>query len=133
MLVLHERTNRSASGRKHVNYINEIEKLYLRAIEEFTACPDFKAMEAGAAGKSDYDRLILNVVRTHLRSPQLLAFLFSVAPPQAYSNLLHNMLDELGIDEDASVPHPALLRELAEGAGLGSMLPEAEAPAPAAI
>ena len=55
-MVLRERTNRSARGRKHVNFRNEIEKLYLRAIEEFTACPDFKAMEAGAASKSDYDR-----------------------------------------------------------------------------
>jgi hypothetical protein len=132
-LVLRERTNRSARGRKHVNFRNEIEKLYLRAIEEFTACPDFKAMEAGAASKSDYDRLILNVVRAHLRSPQLLAFLFSVSPPQTYSNLLHNMLEELGIDEDSGVPHPTILRELADGAGLGSKLSEVEARAAADI
>jgi hypothetical protein len=132
-LVLRDRTNRSARGRKHVNFRNEIEKLYLRAIEEFTTCPDFKAMEAGAASKSDYDRLILNVVRTHLRSPQLLAFLFSVSPPQTYSNLLHNMLEELGIDEDSGVPHPTILRELADGAGLGSMLSEVEARAAADI
>jgi pyrroloquinoline quinone (PQQ) biosynthesis protein C len=111
---------------KNMNFRNEIEKLYRHAIDEFTACSDFKALEAGTAGKSDYDGFIMNVVRTHLRSPQLLAFLFSVSPPRAYSNLLHNMLEELGIDEDSSVSHPALLRELADGAGLGSLLPEVE-------
>ncbi len=130
------RANESFRAREEtrdMNFRNEVEKLYLRAIDEFTACPDFKAMEAGAASKSDYDRLILNVVRTHLRSPQLLAFLFSVSPPQTYSNLLRNMLEELGIGEDSGVPHPAILRELADGAGLGSMLSEVEARAAADI
>jgi pyrroloquinoline quinone (PQQ) biosynthesis protein C len=110
-----------------MNFRNEIEKLYGSAIDEFIASPGFKAIETGAASKSEYDRFIMNVVRTHLRSPQLLAFLFSVSPPQACSNLLHNMLEELGIDKDSGVSHPRLLRELAEGAGLGSLLPEAEA------
>jgi hypothetical protein len=116
-----------------MNFRNEIELLYRRAVNEFTACPDFKAIEAGTAGKSDYDRFIMNVVRTHLRSPQLLAFLFSVSPPRAYSNLLHNMLEELGLDNDSCVSHPALLRELAEGAGLGTQLPEVEARAAADV
>ena len=116
-----------------MNFRNEIEKLYRRAVNEFTACPDFTAIEAGTASKSDYDRFIMNVVRTHLRSPQLVAFLFSVSPPRAYSNLLHNMLEELGLDNDSSVSHPALLRELAEGAGLGTLLPEVEARAAADV
>jgi hypothetical protein len=112
---------------KDMNFRNEIEKLYRRAIDEFTDCPDFRAIETGTASTSDYDRFMMNVVRTHLRSPQLLAFLFSVSPPRAYSNLLHNMLEELGVDEESSVSHPALLRELADGAGLGVLLPEVEA------
>jgi len=116
-----------------MNFRNEIEKLYGHAIDEFTACPDFKALEAGTASTPDYDRFIMNVVRTHLRSPQLLAFLFSVSPPRAYTKLLHNMLEELGVDDDSSVSHPALLRDLADGAGLGSILPEVEARAAADV
>jgi Iron-containing redox enzyme len=116
-----------------MNFRNEIEKLYCRAIDEFTTCPDFKAIEAGTARKSDYDRFVMNVVRTHLRSPQLLAFLFSVSPPNAYSNLLHNMLEELGLDDDSSVSHPALLRDLVVGAGLGAQLAAVEARAAADV
>src|ERR1700674_3080355 len=127
--MLRERTKSSTAREetKVMNFRNEIEKLYRCAVNEFIACPDFTAIEAGTASKSNYDRFIMNVVRTHLRSPQLLAFLFSVSPPRAYSNLLHNMLEELGVDEESSVSHPALLRELAEGAGLGVLLPEVEA------
>jgi hypothetical protein len=135
MSVVRDRTKSSDAREetKDMNFRNEIEKLYRRAIDEFTASPDFRAIEAGTATTSDYDRFMMNVVRTHLRSPQLLAFLFSVSPPRAYANLLHNMLEELGVDGDSSVSHPALLRELAEGAGLSVLLPEVEEQAAADV
>ena len=64
-----------------MNFRTQVEKLYQRAVDEFTAGAEFKALESGNARKCEYDRFIVNVIRTHLRSPQLLAFLFSVAPP----------------------------------------------------
>ena len=51
-----------------------------------------------------------------MRSPQILAFLFSVAPPAAVEHVKHNMLEELGLDEEG-IAHPNLLVQLAEGAG----------------
>jgi len=43
------------------------------------------------------------------------------------------MLEELGLDNDSSVSHPALLRELLDGAGLSSVLAEIEARAAADV
>jgi pyrroloquinoline quinone (PQQ) biosynthesis protein C len=66
-------------------------------------------------------------VRSHLKSPQLLAFLFALAPPDVAENLSHNMLEELGIEEASGTAHPSLLKRLAVEAGLGPRLPELEA------
>ena len=116
-----------------MSFRNQVERLYNNAIDEFIGSQDFTALEAGDASKADYDGFIANLTRTHLRSPQLLAFLFSVSPPDAYANLLHNLLEELGIDEDCGTPHPALLRELLAGAGLNHLLPQIEGRAAADI
>jgi hypothetical protein len=116
-----------------MSFRNQVERLYQDAINEFVRSQDFMALETGSASKADYDAFIANVTRTHLRSPQLLGFLFSVAPPAACANLLHNMLEELGIDEDSGAAHPTLLRELLTGAGLGHLLPQIEARAAADI
>jgi pyrroloquinoline quinone (PQQ) biosynthesis protein C len=84
------------------------------------------ALETGRASRDDYDRFLGNVIRTHLRSPQLIAFLYALAPPTSAGNLLHNMLEELGMETDEGPAHPALLLVLARGAGLGPRLPELE-------
>jgi hypothetical protein len=80
----------------------------------------------GTCAQVRLDRFIVNVIRAHLRSPQLLAFLFSVAPPQACGNLLHNLLEELGIDEADGASHPSLLHKLADGASLASLMVDLE-------
>lgn len=105
---------------------SRIEALYAKHVSDFASCREFKSLEAGEASNGEYDRFIENVVRAHLRSPQLLAFLYSLAPPEAAQNLLHNMLEELGIEEEDGTAHPSLLRDLAIGAGLESRLPELE-------
>lgn len=109
-----------------MNFRTKVEKLYQRGIDEFTNSAQFKALESGNARKCDYDRFIVNVVRTHLRSPQLLAFLYSVAPPEACRNLLHNMLEELGIDEADGTSHPSLLHKLADAASLSPLMVDLE-------
>lgn len=105
---------------------SRIEALYARQVSELTECAEFKALESGQASKDDYDRFIENIIRAHLKSPQLLAFLYAFAPPAAAQNLLHNMLEELGIEEESGTAHPSLLRQLAVGAGLEQRLPELE-------
>ncbi len=103
-----------------------IEALYQRLVAAFTRSDDFVAFEKGTAPLEAYDRFVSNVVRAHLRSPQLLAFLYSLAPPDAAPDLLRTLLEELGIAEADGVTSPSMLRELAKGAGLGPYLPELE-------
>ena len=105
---------------------SRIEALYAKQVADFSGCREFQALESGRATREAYDHFIGNVVRAHLRSPQLLAFVYSLAPPVAAQNLLHNMLEELGIEEEDGTAHPSLLRELAVGAGLEARIPELE-------
>jgi pyrroloquinoline quinone (PQQ) biosynthesis protein C len=104
-----------------------VEALFSQHVAELANSAPFRALESGAASRADYDRFLANVLRTHLRSPQLLAFLYALAPPAAADNLLHNMLEELGIEDESGEAHPSLLRELARGAGLERELSALEA------
>lgn len=105
---------------------SQVESLLGRHVSELTAFAGFEALESGRASREEYERFLANVVRTHLRSPQVLAFLYALAPPDAAANLLHNMLEELGIEEESGVAHPSLLRNLVAGAGLAERLPGLE-------
>lgn len=106
-----------------------IESLFAGQVESFTDSPQFQALEFGSAGPDQYDTFIESVARAHLRSPQLLAFLYALAPPAAAADLQHNLLEELGLDGDSGQPHPDLLRTLLAGAGLGCRLASLEAQA----
>ena len=108
-----------------------IEPIFARQVESLTASTEFQNLENGGAAPAEYDAFIENVARAHLRSPQLLAFLYALAPPAAAADLRHNLLEELGLDEDAGRPHPDLLRNLVKGAGLGDKLAALEAEADA--
>jgi hypothetical protein len=102
----------------------EVVGLYEAHVLEFVSCAEFRALESGEATTRDYDCFIASVVRTHLKSPQLVAFLLAVAPPNAVDNLCHNLLEELGVEEESGVAHPSLLEVLARSAGLGEKLGE---------
>lgn len=95
---------------------SQIETKYLEQTEDFVKSEGFHALENGSATKAVYDEFIAAVCRTHLKSPHIVAFLFSVAPPKAADDLKHNLLEELGLDEEG-ISHPALLLELAAAAG----------------
>jgi hypothetical protein len=97
-----------------------IRDLFERHVAAFTDSPEFAALEGGAA---DYDAFVENVARAHLKSPQLVAFLYALAPPDAAPALLGNLLEELGLDADSERPHPCLLEDLLRAAGLGHRLP----------
>ena len=106
---------------------SDIEKLFIKHVFEFIRCANFHALESGQASREDYTRFIENVMRAHLKSPQLLAFLFALAPPNVSDDLAQNMLKEFSLKEDSDSAHPSLLKQLAVGAGLAHRLPELEA------
>ena len=99
-----------------------VEEAFGRQVDDLTASPEFRALEEGRAAEEQYDAFIENVARAHLRSPQLLAFLYALAPPAAAADLRHNLLEEMGLDEPAGRPHPDLLVDLLAGAGLADRL-----------
>lgn len=102
----------------------EAASVYEKHVNAFTGSPDFVRLENGELSRDQYDRFILNVVRTHAKSPHLLAFLFSLAPPTATASIRSNMLEELGVADDHGDSHPALLEQLLHGADLGHSLQE---------
>ena len=108
-------------------FAQEVEAALARQVAEFEDSAEFRALESGSASREVYDRFIENLARAHLRSPQLLAFLYALAPPAARGDLLHNLLEELGLEDPAGVAHPALLEALLEAAGLGARRPAIEA------
>ena len=108
---------------------SRIEALFARQVEALTTSAAFRALEDGTATRAQYDAFIENVARAHLRSPQLVAFLFALAPSAAAHDLLDNLLEELGLDTPSARPHPDLLRDLLHGAGLGHRLALLEAQA----
>jgi pyrroloquinoline quinone (PQQ) biosynthesis protein C len=93
-----------------------IETEYARQAAAFAESELFQSLEKGTASRADYDDFVGNVCRSHLKSPQILAFLFALSPPAEAGNIKHNMLEELGLDE-VGISHPELLRGLAEAAG----------------
>jgi len=98
---------------------DRIETLYEEQVAEFLACPEFQALELGAAPREAYEHFAASVVRAHLKASQLVAFLYALAPPAAAESRLENLMEELH--------HPGLLRQFAAGAGLADRLPELEA------
>jgi len=103
-----------------------VEKAFVHQVESFTSGDRFCRLETGAASPEEYDRFVANVVRTHSRSPQLVAFLFALAPPDAAADLLHNLLEELGVEEESGEAHPAMLEDLAAAAALSPVLADLE-------
>jgi hypothetical protein len=102
-----------------MNLRAEIERIYAFHTEALVSSGRFQALEGGSAPRAAYDAFIADLCRTHLKSPQILAFLYSVAPPLAAESVKHNLLEELGLDSEGGVPHPALLRQLALALGQG--------------
>lgn len=104
-----------------------IEEHFERQVAGLTSFDAFGRLEAGEADAEEYHAFVANLARTHLRSPQFFAFLCALAPPEVGDDLFHNLLEELGLEEESGESHPALLARLVAGAGLGSRLPELEA------
>ena len=103
-----------------------VEAALIAHVEELTNSPSFQRLESGQAPAEDYDRFVANLIRAHVKSPQVVAFLYALAPPEAADDLVHNLLEEIGVEEESGVAHPAMLDDLAAGAGLSPVMGELE-------
>lgn len=101
----------------------QLTERYQLEVDTFGAHPEFVRLERGEASSADYDAFLRRLGRTHLKSPHILAFLFSAAPPACADSLKHNLLEELGL-EQGEQSHSQLLETALSAAGLGAELPE---------
>jgi len=101
-----------------------VEDLYQSHIDELTECADFQSLEQGAVGRDAYETFVSNVFETHQNSPHFLGFLYALVPPESVHRIEHNLLEELGLEEDHGLSHPELLLALLEGMGLQERVPE---------
>jgi len=110
-----------------------IEAVLAEQVASFTSSAEFRRIESGEATHDEYDAFLANLVRTHLRSPKVVAFLYALSPPDAATALLSNLLEELGLEDPSGVAHPEMLHALAAGAGLAPVMPELERQADEAL
>lgn len=100
-----------------------IERQYQAQTQAFAKSNSFQQLESGKLLQEEIDQFIANLCQAHLKSPQILAFLYSVASPVSAADIQHNMLEELGLDE-AGICHPDLLLKLAAAAGFDNQQQE---------
>lgn len=93
-----------------------IESRYSEQVSFLENSQAFQDLESGQGDVTFHNNFISNLCKTHLKSPQILAFLYAAAPLTVVNDIQHNMLEELGLDE-AGICHPDLLRKLAKAAG----------------
>ena len=103
-----------------------VEGVYDEQTRIFAAHPPLVAMLAGEAEREDYDRLIANIFRTHQNSPRYLALLYALSPPGSEERVAHNMLEEMGLEEEHGESHPELLLALLDGAAMSGIRGELE-------
>ena len=96
-----------------------IETYYAAQVQDFAQSLPFQRLESGQLSSTEIDHFIANLCRSHLKSPQILAFLYSIAPPKAVATIQHNLLEELGLDEEG-IRHPDLLYQLMTAAGFNA-------------
>jgi hypothetical protein len=113
----------------HGTFRSSVADLLRGQVESFIATSEYGDLASGRASPEEYASFIENLARTHLRSPQLIAFLYALAPPAAAEHLRQNLLEEMGLDESRGRPHPDLLKDLLVGARLGDRLAMLEAEA----
>jgi hypothetical protein len=89
-----------------------------RDVDAFASHPLFAALEWGCAEEDDYDAFLRRVALTHLKSPQLLAFLWALSPPSVAPGIRRRMLEESGLEPDG-LDSPARLERLLRAVGLG--------------
>jgi len=93
-----------------------IEAAYRYQVQQFVESTHFQKLTSGQLSPNETDQFIANLCKSHLKSPQILAFLYAIAPPAGVDAIQHNMLEELGLDAEG-LCHPDVLWQLAIAAG----------------
>ena len=94
-----------------------IEDKYKQDTLEFSGTTFFTKLESGTLPRAQQEEFIEAICRTHIRSPKILSFLYSLAPPAFDESLKHNLFEELGVSENGGVAHPELLRRVGRACG----------------
>lgn len=95
---------------------DKIEIWYRKLHDQFNGHEDVTQFKTGTPNRETVLRFIGNVCKSHLLSPQVLGFLFAVAPPKSRHHLQENLLEEMGNAEEKS--HPDMLIELCQHVGI---------------
>jgi len=98
----------------------QFESWYAALHEQLVADPMYVAFVNRRAERADALRLVRLVCKAHLRSPQILGFLYAIVPPGSRESLEHNLLEELGREHEGEPSHPDLLRRLGAAIGLSA-------------
>jgi hypothetical protein len=101
-----------------VTHRKQFESWYAQLHAQLAAHPTYAAFVNRKAGRADALRLVRLVCKAHLRSPQILGFLYAIVPPGSREDLEHNLLEELGREHEGEASHPELLRRLGTAIGL---------------
>jgi hypothetical protein len=89
-----------------------------RDVDAFASHPLFATLEWGCAEQEDYDTFVRRVALTHLKAPQVLAFVWAISPPSIAPGIRRRMLEESGLEPDG-LDSPARLERLLRAVGLG--------------
>jgi hypothetical protein len=96
----------------------QFESWYAALHQQFIAHPAYVNFVEHRVSRNEALEIVRRVCKAHLRSPQILGFIFSVVPPGSRDHLEHNLLEELGREHEAEPSHPELLRRLGTAIGL---------------
>ncbi|MGD1896982.1 MAG: iron-containing redox enzyme family protein [Phormidesmis sp.] len=102
----------------------QIECQYAAQTQALIDADVFQQLITGRLSLEEIDQFVANLCQTHLKSSQILAFLYSVAPPASAARIQHNMLEEMGLD-DEGICHSDLLQQLAIAIGFDAQQREA--------
>ncbi len=97
---------------------HDIEGWYKRLHEQFSSHATYKKFIGKTGSKPEAEAFVKRVCKAHLRSPQVLGFVYAVTSPKSRHHIEHNLLEELGHESPGDPSHPLLLKQLAKAMGV---------------
>ena len=96
----------------------QIETWYQRLLDQLRSNGQYTDFLELKLKRSEAESFVLRVCKAHLRSPQVLSFVYSMAPPNSREHIKHNLFEELGNEKSNEPSHPELLKSLALSMGV---------------
>lgn len=94
------------------------EKWYKSLHEQLIDNPSYLNLIDCKSSREETIGFVKRICRAHLRSPQILGFLYAVSPPNSRLHVEHNLLEEMGYEHEGAPSHPDLLKRLGTAVGL---------------